>query len=163
MTHTRNKLIEGVMKPGAPNGKQRPRGRHNNNSSNGGSNNNMGQKRPMMNTRTQTFDSSGPDIRVRGNAHQVMEKYLTMARDATSQGDRVAAENYYQHAEHYFRVINAQQGAGGPPRPRHMPTPAEDQPPVGDEDEQPREGNEAANSDRSDNSDDDGQAQAVNA
>lgn len=103
----------------------------------------------------QTFDSSGPDIRVRGNAHQVMEKYLAMARDAASQGDRVSAENYYQHAEHYFRVINAQ--GANQQRPRHVPTPAEDQPPVAEaeEDEQP-EG--AANSD-----DDDGQAQAVNA
>ncbi len=135
------------MKPGAPNGKQRPRGRHNN----------MGPKKPMMNVRTQTFDSSGPDIRVRGNAHQVMEKYLAMARDAASQGDRVSAENYYQHAEHYFRVINAQ-GAGGPPRPRHMPTPAEDQPPVGDEEEQSQGGDDTANSDN-----DDGPAQAVNA
>lgn len=137
------------MKPVAPNGKQRPRGRHNN----------MGGKKPMMNVRTQTFDSSGPDIRVRGNAHQVMEKYLAMARDAASQGDRVSAENYYQHAEHYFRTINAQQGAAGQQRPRHMPTPAEDQPPVGDDDDQRQAGDDEANSDN----DDDGQAQAVNA
>lgn len=56
----------------------------------------------------QTFDSNGPDIRVRGNAHQVLEKYLQMARDAGVAGDRVAAENYLQHAEHYYRVIAAQ-------------------------------------------------------
>jgi hypothetical protein len=56
----------------------------------------------------QTFDSSGPDIRVRGNAHQVLEKYLQMARDAGVIGDRVAAENYLQHAEHYYRMIAAQ-------------------------------------------------------
>ncbi len=57
--------------------------------------------------RNQTFDSNGPDVRIRGNAHQVYEKYLALARDATAQGDRVAAENYFQHAEHYYRIINA--------------------------------------------------------
>jgi len=56
----------------------------------------------------QTYDSNGPDIRVRGNAHQVLEKYLQMARDAGVVGDRVAAENYLQHAEHYYRMIAAQ-------------------------------------------------------
>jgi len=55
----------------------------------------------------QTFDSSGPEVRIRGNAYQVLEKYLAMARDATAAGDRIAAENFYQHAEHYYRVINA--------------------------------------------------------
>jgi hypothetical protein len=83
------------MKPGQ-NSKLRMRGRMNN-----------GGKRHMP-MRNQTYDSNGPDIRVRGNAHQVLEKYLALARDASSQGDRIAAENYYQHAEHYFRVINAQ-------------------------------------------------------
>lgn len=58
----------------------------------------------------QTFDSNGPDIRVRGSAYQVLEKYLAMARDATSAGDRVAAENYLQHAEHYYRILNANSG-----------------------------------------------------
>ena len=57
--------------------------------------------------RHQTFDSNGPDVRVRGNAYQVFEKYLALARDAQSAGDRIAAENYYQHAEHYYRIINA--------------------------------------------------------
>jgi hypothetical protein len=61
-----------------------------------------------MSKGNQTFDSNGPEIRVRGNAHQVLEKYLQMARDAGSAGDRVAAENYLQHAEHYYRVIAAQ-------------------------------------------------------
>ena len=53
------------------------------------------------------FDSSGPEGRIRGNAHQVYEKYVGLARDATSAGDRVAAETYYQHAEHYYRIVNA--------------------------------------------------------
>ncbi|HUT50848.1 MAG TPA: DUF4167 domain-containing protein [Alphaproteobacteria bacterium] len=66
--------------------------------------NNNGRK--PGNTRNQTFDSNGPSIRVRGNAYQVMEKYLTLARDASASGDRIAAENYYQHAEHYYRILN---------------------------------------------------------
>ncbi len=80
-----------------------------------------------MPSRNQTYDSNGPDIRIRGNAHQVLEKYLTLARDAHAQGDRIAAENYYQHAEHYFRVISSQNLANGRPTDRQLPTPADDQ------------------------------------
>ena len=47
------------------------------------------------------------EVGVRGNAHQLLEKYLALARDAQTAGDRIAAENYSQHAEHYFRTINA--------------------------------------------------------
>src|SRR5579883_3655842 len=70
---------------------------------------NNGRNKPHMGgpVRSQTFDSSGPDVRIRGNAYQVLEKYLAMARDATAAGDRISAENFYQHAEHYFRMINA--------------------------------------------------------
>lgn len=57
------------------------------------------------NSRNQVFDSNGPGARVRGNSAQIYEKYQQLARDATSAGDRVAAENYYQHAEHYFRLL----------------------------------------------------------
>jgi len=70
--------------------------------------------------RNHVFDSNGPDIRVRGTAQQLFEKYLQLGRDATSGGDRVMAEGYFQHAEHYFRVLNlmnqaaSQQGQGGP-------------------------------------------------
>jgi hypothetical protein len=53
------------------------------------------------------FDSNGPDLRVRGTAQQLFEKYLQLGRDATSSGDRVMAESYFQHAEHYFRILNA--------------------------------------------------------
>ncbi|HEY1721367.1 MAG TPA: DUF4167 domain-containing protein [Magnetospirillaceae bacterium] len=88
------------MKPGQ-NSKLRMRGRMNNGGGGGG-------KRHMPMRTNQTYDSNGPDIRVRGNAHQVLEKYLALARDASSQGDRIAAENFYQHAEHYFRTINSQ-------------------------------------------------------
>lgn len=57
--------------------------------------------------RNQTFDSNGPDVRIRGNAWQVYEKYVALARDAMASGDPVRAENLLQHAEHYFRMINA--------------------------------------------------------
>ena len=73
-----------------------------------------------MPQRIQTFDSNGPSVKIRGNAYQVFERYVAMAREAQSSGDRIAAENLYQHAEHYFRVMNAQ-GEGwvsqGQPRP----------------------------------------------
>ena len=68
----------------------------------------------------QTFDSNGPNIKIRGSAHQIFERYLTLAREATANGDRIAAENLYQHAEHYFRINNARRESdqqGTPPRP----------------------------------------------
>ena len=55
------------------------------------------------------YESNGPDIKICGTASHVAEKYLQLARDAQSSGDPVAAENYYQHAEHYFRLIAAAQ------------------------------------------------------
>ncbi len=57
--------------------------------------------------RNHVFDSIGPDLRVRGTSQQLFEKYLQLGRDATSSGDRVMAESYFQHAEHYFRILNA--------------------------------------------------------
>lgn len=57
--------------------------------------------------RNHVFDSNGPDIRLRGTSQQLFEKYLQLGRDATSSGDRVMAEGYFQHAEHYFRILNA--------------------------------------------------------
>jgi hypothetical protein len=57
--------------------------------------------------RNHVFDSNGPDMRVRGTSQQLFEKYLQLGRDATSGGDRVTAESYFQHAEHYFRILNA--------------------------------------------------------
>jgi len=61
---------------------------------------------------SQTFESNGPDVKIRGNALQVLEKYQALARDALASGDRVAAENYLQHAEHYYRVYQANSGNG---------------------------------------------------
>jgi hypothetical protein len=63
--------------------------------------------------RNHVFDSSGPDIRIRGTSQQLFEKYLQLGRDATSGGDRVMAESYFQHAEHYFRILNAMNQAAG--------------------------------------------------
>ncbi len=81
------------MRQGSNNGR-RPRGRTNRKQHGGGP------------SRPHTFDSNGPDGRVRGNARQVYEKYLNLARDAQSSGDRIAAEAYFQHAEHYYRILS---------------------------------------------------------
>ena len=76
--------------------------------------------------RSQTFESNGPSVKIRGNAYQVFERYIALAREAQTSGDRVAAENLYQHAEHYYRIMNAQgEGQGqGQPRPT---TPADNE------------------------------------
>jgi hypothetical protein len=68
-----------------------------------------GSGKPQQNA-NRAFDSNGPDgVKVRGAAQHIYEKYQQLARDATSSGDRVLAENYLQHAEHYFRVLRAMQ------------------------------------------------------
>jgi len=54
-----------------------------------------------------SLESAGPHIKLRGSANQIWDKYLALARDASSSGDRIAAENYYQHAEHYYRLMTA--------------------------------------------------------
>ena len=77
-----------------------------------------------------TFDSNGPEIKIRGSAAHVYEKYLQLARDANSAGDRVMAENYLQHAEHYYRMLAAaqaqqqqyqQQNPNAPQQPQGQP------------------------------------------
>ncbi|MBX3503453.1 MAG: DUF4167 domain-containing protein [Alphaproteobacteria bacterium] len=82
-----------------PNNQRRQRGR-----------NNGGGGKQKFPSRNQSYDSNGPDVRVRGTAHQIYEKYMALAREATTSGDRILAESYYQYAEHYFRVIAAQGG-----------------------------------------------------
>jgi Domain of unknown function (DUF4167) len=59
----------------------------------------------------QFFQSNGPNVKIRGTARQVAEQYLQLARDAHTGNDPVAAENYLQHAEHYFRLIAAAEAA----------------------------------------------------
>jgi hypothetical protein len=89
---------------------QRPRGRYNGNRP-------FGQQRGSP--RSQTFDSNAPNTSDRGTAHQIFERYVALAREASIGDDPVAAENLYQHAEHYFRVANANRDASAPgPRPQ---------------------------------------------
>ncbi len=80
---------------------RRMRGR----SGGGGNNNNNNNNRRGPNPLTRSYESNGPDVKIRGSAQQIAEKYTTLARDAMSSGDRVIAENYLQHAEHYNRII----------------------------------------------------------
>ena len=64
-------------------------------------------RRPGFHGRGSTFESNGPEGKIRGTAFQVIEKYQALAQDALSAGDRIGAENYFQHAEHYYRVVAA--------------------------------------------------------
>src|SRR5215213_4680167 len=97
-----------------PNNRQRSRGGRSGGGGGGGGHNQHKQQhthnpnRPP--NRNQIFDSSRPDVRVRGNAHQVFDKYQALAREAASSGDRIAAEAYWQYADHYYRMIQSQGG-----------------------------------------------------
>src|SRR6202035_4438989 len=105
------------------NNNKRMRNRNNNNNNN--NNNNRRGQNPM----TRVFESNGPDIKIRGTASHVAEKYVQLGRDARSSGDPVGAEDYYQHAEHYFRLVAAAQGQvrQDQPQPRtENEMPAED-------------------------------------
>lgn len=68
---------------------------------------NRGRSRRQPNPVNRVFESNGPDVKIRGNASHISEKYLVLARDAQSSGDPISAENYLQHAEHYLRIIAA--------------------------------------------------------
>ncbi len=96
------------MRPGQQNKRGRGRGSNNNGGGGGGGGNNNFQRKGG-NPLSRTYDSSGPDVKIRGTAQHIAEKYATLARDAQSSGDRVIAENYLQHAEHYNRIIAAAQ------------------------------------------------------
>lgn len=85
----------------------RPNNQQNNKNRSRGRNNNGGRKHG--NPLSRNYESNGPDVKVRGNASHIAEKYLQLARDAQSSGDSVMAENYLQHAEHYFRILSAAQ------------------------------------------------------
>jgi hypothetical protein len=105
------------MRPGQ---NKRSRGRNG-----GGPQHHNNQHRgPRPPHRIQTFDSNGPNVKIRGNAYQVFERYLAMAREAASSGDRIAAENLYQHAEHYYRIMQAAGDGQQQGQPRPM-TPAD--------------------------------------
>src|SRR5260370_40759463 len=89
-------MQKGIMRTGQ---NSRPYGRNYGNNAN--------RNRQPMPQRGQSLDSNGPNVKIRGTPHQIFERYITLAREASTSGDRVAAENLYQHDEHYFRVMNA--------------------------------------------------------
>lgn len=93
------------MRQGQQHNNKRPRGR--------------GRKPQNVN---RTFESNGPDVKIRGTAATVAEKYLSLARDAQVSGDPVASENYLQHAEHYFRIIAAAQAYSQQQNPSEQPS-----------------------------------------
>jgi Domain of unknown function (DUF4167) len=76
-----------------------------------GSSNNSSSSRRGPNPLTRSYESNGPDVKVRGTPQHIAEKYMQLARDANSSGDNVMAEAYLQHAEHYYRIIAAAQNA----------------------------------------------------
>ena len=86
--------VQGMRHNNQTQGQKRGRNRNNNRRGGGGGNN------------RNTFDSNGPNVRIRGSASQIYDKYAALARDATSSGDRVLAESLFQHAEHYYRLAN---------------------------------------------------------
>lgn len=88
------------MKRSRGRGRRPQHSNHNGGGGGGGSNQNH-------NNPNRSYDSNGPEVKIRGNAATVYEKYLQLARDANTQGDRVMAESYLQHAEHYFRILAA--------------------------------------------------------
>jgi len=66
-----------------------------------------GRSRKPQNPLARNFESNGPDVKIRGTASHIAEKYMSLARDALASGDSVTAESYLQHAEHYNRIIMA--------------------------------------------------------
>jgi len=106
---------------------KRMRGRgHRGNGAGGGGGNGGGMRHQGSSAngiplnRNHVFDSNGPDLRVRGTAQQLFEKYLQLGRDATSSGDRVMGEGYFQHAEHYFRIVSAMNQAAAQQQQQHQ-------------------------------------------
>ncbi len=101
----------------------------------------MNSKRPRNNRNNQrrgggqgggrqshTLDSTGPGMKIRGNPHQIFEKYQSLARDANTAGDRVMEENYAQHAEHYYRLAYSETTQQQQQQQQQQETPRRDQP-----------------------------------
>lgn len=80
-----------------------------------------GRGRKPQNPLARNFESNGPDVKIRGTAAHVAEKYMSLARDALASGDLVTAESYLQYAEHYNRIIMAAQSQMGSPQGQHQP------------------------------------------
>ena len=108
------------------NGQQHHNNNHNNHKRMRGRNRRGGSGHNPL---TRVYESNGPDVKIRGTAHHIAEKYLQLARDAQSGGDPVSAESYLQHAEHYFRLIAAaqQQAAQNNPNFQQQPVQRSDQ------------------------------------
>jgi hypothetical protein len=109
MAHVRNNQVHFTIKmESMRQGQQQGRRGRNNNNNNRGGGGGGGTRKPQ-NTMSRNFESSGPDIKIRGTASHIAEKYSALARDAMASGDIIMAENYLQHAEHYNRIIMAAQ------------------------------------------------------
>src|SRR5664279_700511 len=122
------------------NGQKRMRGRNNNNN----------PHRKSQNPLTRVYESNGPDVKIRGTASHIAEKYIQLARDSQSSGDPVAAENYYQHAEHYFRLIAVAQEQFRQQNPYYNN-------PQGQQGQQGQQGAQQGNDEGDDEGDDEGQ------
>jgi hypothetical protein len=79
-----------------------------------------GRGRKPQNPLARNYESNGPDVKIRGTAAHIAEKYMSLARDALASGDMVTAESYLQHAEHYNRIIMAAQSQMGPQHGGHQ-------------------------------------------
>ncbi len=101
------------MRPGQHNNKQRGRNRNRSRHTGGGSGSSGGGNY-NGNPANRVFDSNGPDVKLRGTAQTVAEKYMQLGRDAQASGDNVMAESYFQHSEHYYRLWLANQPVGQP-------------------------------------------------
>ena len=120
---------------------KRGRGRNNRRpGGGGGSHNNNGGG----NSINRVYESNGPDVKVRGTAQTVAEKYMQLGRDAQSSGDNVMAESYFQFSEHYFRVMAAAQPVGQPTQQLRRPEDEDFEEGGGDQAEGDAEGAQAA-------------------
>jgi hypothetical protein len=100
---------------------KRMRGRNRNNNNNNNNSHHHHNRGHHHNPLTRVYESNGPDVKIRGTAHHIAEKYLQLARDATSVGDHVTAEAHHQHAEHYLRLIAAAQEQFRQQNPNYQP------------------------------------------
>ena len=103
-----------------------------------------GNAQPNVPNRNTSYESNGPDVKLRGNAQQLNEKYLALAHDAAAAGERITAEAYTQFADHYFRLHQAAVDAAEERRAQHAErqprAEASPQPAIGDESPQPQAG-----------------------
>ena len=87
-----------------------------------------GNAQPNVPNRNTSYESNGPDVKLRGNAQQLNEKYLALAHDAAAAGERITAEAYTQFADHFFRLHQAAIDAAEERKAQHAAQAAERQP-----------------------------------